>query len=243
MIAKLRVLWQEAFGDSEETLDAFFTTGFSSDRCHYLTENGELVSALYWLDCSLEGKKLAYLYAVATKKDHRGRGLARRLMAETHEILRQKGYAGVILVPGEKNLFSYYEKLGYRVATKVEEFTAIGAESPVFITEITQEEYAARRRTYLPVGGVRQEGETLSYLATYAKFYQGEDFLLAASDTEESLLVHELLGNTATAGKILRALGLAEGRFRTPGMGRDFSMLLPLQADCPAPSYFGLALD
>ena len=243
MIAKLRTLWQEAFGDSAETLDAFFATGFSPDRCHYLMDDGELISALYWLDCSLEGKKLAYLYAVATKKACRGRGLARRLMEETHEILRQKGYVGAILVPGESALFPYYEKLGYRVATKVEEFSAIATDFPVYISEITPAEYATRRRIYLPRGGVCQEGETLSYLATYAKFYRGEDFLLSASGAGETLVVHEILGNTAAAGGILRALGFAEGRFRTPGTGRDFSMLLLLQTDCPAPGYFGLALD
>lgn len=243
MIAKLRALWQEAFGDSEETLDAFFATGFSPDRCHYLTENEEIVSALYWLDCSLEGKKLAYLYAVATKKDCRGRGLARRLMEETHEILREKGYAGAILVPGEKNLFSYYEKLGYRVATKVEEFSAVAADAPAYISEITPEEYAARRRKYLPRGGVCQEGATLSYLATYARFYQSEDFLFSATREKETLLVHEFLGNTDCCGNILCALSCKTGRFRTPGNGRDFAMFLPLQTDCPAPGYFGLALD
>ena len=47
MIADLRNLWQQAFGDSDETLDAFFATGFSPDRCHYLTENDTVVSALY----------------------------------------------------------------------------------------------------------------------------------------------------------------------------------------------------
>ncbi len=46
MIADLRRLWQQAFGDSDETLDAFFATGFSPDRCHYIAEQGVPVSAL-----------------------------------------------------------------------------------------------------------------------------------------------------------------------------------------------------
>lgn len=243
MIADLRQLWQEAFGDSDAFLDSFFATGFSPDRCHYLTENGELVSALYWFDCCLHGHKLAYLYAVATKKEWRGRGLAARLMTETHEILKKRGYAGAMLVPGTAELFHYYEKMGYRTATQVEEFSAVAAEESCFVRQITPEEYAALRRKYLPGDGVVQENATLSYLATYANFYQGEDFLLLASGQVGNLLAHELLGNTAAAGGILRALGLAEGRFRTPGTGRDFSMFLPLQEDCPTPGYFGLALD
>ena len=243
MIAELGQLWQEAFGDSDDTVKAFFATGFSPDRCHYLTEKGEIVSALYWFDCTLEEKKLAYIYAVATKKDCRGRGLATRLMEETHNILREKGYAGAILVPGEKNLFSYYEKLGYRTATKVEEFSAVATDSPVCISEITPEKYAAQRRKYLPQSGVRQEGATLSYFATYAKFYQGEDFLFSATREKDALRVHEFLGNADCCGNILCALSCKNGQFRAPGSGRTFAMFLPLQTDCPAPGYFGLALD
>ncbi len=243
MIAELRYLWQEAFGDSEEALDNFFATGYAPERCHYICQNGVPVSALYWLDCELQGYKLAYVYAIATLKAHRGKGLARRLLEETHEILRKQGYAGAILVPGEKDLFFYYEKLGYRVATQVEEFSAIAAESSVFVTRITQAEYAARRRKYLPEGGVLQEREALSYLATYANFYQGEDFLFSATQEGETLLVHELLGNTNYCGNILCALDCKAGRFRAPGVGRNFAMLLPFAADCPQPCYFGLALD
>lgn len=243
MIAELRLLWQEAFGDSEETLDSFFATGYSPDRCHYICEDGIPVSALYWFDCELCGYKLAYVYAVATLKSHRGKGLAHRLMEQTHEILKSQGYAGAILVPGEQELFSYYERLGYRAATKAEELSAVATASPVFISRITPAEYATYRRKYLPEGGVLQEGETLSYLATYAKFYKGEDFLLSATKEGETLLVHELLGNTDCCGNILCALACKTGRFRAPGEGRDFAMLLPFGADCPTPSYFGLALD
>lgn len=243
MIAELRRLWQDAFGDSEETLDKFFATGYSSDRCHYICEDGIPVSALYWFDCELDGYKLAYIYAVATLKSHQGQGLARRLLVETHEILRKQGYAGAILVPGEQELFSYYEKLGYRAATKAEEFSAVATASPVFVSQITPAEYAACRRKNLPEGGVLQERETLSYLATYAKFYKGEDFLLSATKENETLLVHELLGNTDDCGNILCALACKAGRFRAPGAGRDFAMFLPLETDCPSPSYFGLALD
>jgi ribosomal protein S18 acetylase RimI-like enzyme len=243
MTADLRKLWQEAFGDSEQTLDNFSATGFSPDRCHYLCDGNTPVSALYWFDCQLEGKKLAYIYAVATLKSHRGQGLAHRLMTETHEILKQQGYAGAILVPGETWLFAFYKKLGYRVATKVAEFSAVATDLPGLICEISPAEYAAWRKKYLPKGGVVQEGATVSYLATYAKFYKGEDFLLSATKAGETLLVHEILGDTDDCGSILRALTCKDGRFRTPGEGQDFAMFLPFTADCPTPRYFGLALD
>lgn len=243
MTAELRRIWQASFGDGEETLDAFFATGFAEDRYHCIREDGKPVSALYWFDCFLNGRKLAYLYAVATHPDCRGRGLAHRLMTETHEILKEKGYAGAILVPGEESLFAFYEKLGYSTATQVEEFSAVAAEGFAFIRELCPAEYATYRKKFLPEGSVLQEGETLSYLATYAKFYWGEDFLLAAVKENDTLVAQELLGNTNAAGCILRALNCTTGRFRTPGKGKNFAMLLPLREDCPVPVYFGLALD
>lgn len=243
MIADLRKLWQEAFGDSDETVDAFFTTGFSEDRCHSIRENGVIVSALYWFDCELNGQKIAYLYAVATDKNHRGRGLARRLLDETHKILKDQGYAGAILVPGSQELFTMYKKLGYRAATTVKEFTAEQGSIPVSLTQIDTRQYADLRRQYLPTGGVLQEGAILDYLQTYARFYQGEDFLLAAAEKDGILQVQELLGNEKAAPGILRALGIPKGDFRTPGNDRNFAMLLPLTVNCPIPGYFGLALD
>lgn len=242
-IAGLRRLWQEAFGDPEEVLDAFFATGFSPNRYHCLRENDIPVSALYWFDCSLEGKKMAYIYAVATQKAYRGKGFARRLMAETCEILRSKGYAGAILVPFSQDLFAFYEKLGYRAACRVTEFSAQWADTPVKLREIDKEQYARLRRRYLPERAVVQEGKILDFLSTQAQFYEGEDFLLAAEKDTDRLIARELLGNAQAAGGILRALNLPQGQFRTPGAGRDFAVFRPLQPDCPEPVYFGLALD
>ena len=242
-IFHLRRLWQQAFGDSEETLDAFFSVGFSPNRCCYICDDGVPVSALYWFDCDLAGYKLAYIYAVATEKAHRSRGLARKLMEKAHRLLMQQGYAGAILVPGEESLFSFYEKLGYHTATCISEFSCQAGDTPVALTPVSPEEYAVLRRAYLPKDSVAQESATLSYLATYARFYKGDDFLLAAAQDGDRLLVQELLGNTRAAPGILRALNLPQGNFRAPGAGRPFAMLLPLEKDCPIPTYFGLALD
>ena len=243
MIADLKKLWQQAFGDSDAVLEAFFATGFSEDRCHYIQENGVLVSALSWFDCELKGEKLAYLYAVATDEKCRGRGLARRLMEETHEILEEKGYAGAILVPGSEELFAMYEKLGYRTVTAVREFSAEQGSGSVSVNRIGAAEFARLRRQYLPAGGVAQEGAILDYLQTYCRFYAGEDFLLAAAEKDGVLQAQELLGNADTAPGILRALDIPQGTFRAPGNGRDFAMYLPLTENCPVPTYFGLALD
>lgn len=240
MITELRRLWKQAFGDTDAFLDDFFATGFSADRCHYLTQDGHLTAALYWFDCQLDGRKLAYVYAVATDEAFRNRGLCRKLLAETHQRLSSLGYSGALLVPGSEDLFRLYEKLGYRVCSSVTEETCL-AGAPIPLHAVDPETYAALRRQHLPAGSVLQEGTTLEFLARFAKFYAGDGCVLAATLDGATAYVHELLG-TADAAGITASLGAVQGRIRTPGQGKPFAMYFALD-DAPAPAYFGLALD
>ncbi len=237
-IPALKALWQQAFGDPESLIDGFFRHGFGENRCRCAMENGQLAGALYWFDCG----EFAYIYAVATAEPFRGRGVCTALMADAHRILKDAGHAGAILVPGSENLFRLYEKMGYRVCCSVREFTCQAA-GATDMTRLDVREYARRRRDFLPAGGVLQEGAILDYLQTYAAFYGGADFLLAASVDGDTLICQELLGNAQAGPEILGALGLKQGRFRTPGQGRPFAMYRPLVENAPTPTYLGLALD
>lgn len=232
--AQLRSLWKEAFGDTDAFLDSFFETAFSPERCRYIAVDGCVAAALYWFDCRCDGARLAYIYAVATAKIHRGKGLCRTLMEDTHTHLKAAGYAGSILVPGEKELFAMYEKMGYAPFSGMDTLSC-RAGTPVSIREISPAEYAALRTQHLPHRGVEQDG--MEFLASYAKLYAGSDFILAA--TEETGL--ELLGNRAATPGILAALGKKEGSFRIPG-STPFAMYRPL-TNFSAPGYFGIAFD
>lgn len=241
--AALKRLWMQAFEDPEEVADAFFATAFSPARHTAIWENGIPVSALYWFDCSCQGSSFAYIYAVATDSAFRGQGYAGKLLEATHKQLTREGYAGAVLVPGEPWLFAFYHKYGYRVFSTVREFSCTQGKQPADLWPLDSSCYAKERQKHLPAEAILQEGAALDFLQTQAEFYGGNDFLLAASRQGDTLVVHELLGNSQAAPSILTALKIPEGRFRTPGSGRDFAMLLPLRNDCPTPSYFGLALD
>jgi len=240
---QLRALWKEAFGDSDEFLDIFFGTAFSPTRCRVVTVDDRVAAALYWFDCKCDGADFAYLYAVATGQDYRRRGLCHALMADTHKLLAERGYAGAILVPGAQALTHLYETMGYRACTTVTEFTCTPGETGTELVPISPEHYARRRAAMLPEGGVIQEKENMAFLAAMAQFYQGSDFLLAAAWEGETLRGLELLGNPAAAPGILAALHVPSGSFRTPGPGRDFAMFLPLAPDAPTPAWFGFAFD
>lgn len=240
-ISGLRSLWQEAFGDDDAFLDRFFSRAYAPRRSLCIRDGETPVCALYWFECALSDRKIAYLYALATKESHRGRGLARRVTGSALALLKEQGYSGALLVPGEPELFAMYEKLGFSAATYVSALSCTAGREAAALREVSVQEYAALRRSLLPPGGVVQEGENLDFLCGYARFYAGEDFLLAADDSDP-LAGLELLGNKQNAPGILRALGKTAGAFRVPGSDIPFAMYCPLDGG-PAPGYFGLAFD
>ena len=240
---QLRSLWKIAFGDDDTFLDMFFSTAYDPQRCRYLTEGDQITAALYWLDTHYAGQRFAYLYAVAVAKSHRGQGLCRTLIEDTHTHLTLRGYAGCLLYPGSESLRELYRKYGYENCTTVSRFTCAAGEEPVELQRIDRDAYAAARRTYLPEDGVVQEEENVAYLEMSAFFYAGEDFLLAASTEGGRLYSPEYLGPREMAPGILAALHCTEGTFQTPGGEIPFAMFLKLQPDAKAPGYFGLAFN
>ena len=240
----LRVLWQDSFGDSDEFLDLFFSTAFDTERSRCITVDGTIVAALYWFDCSYEDKRIAYIYAVATAKAYRGRGLCSALMEDTHRHAASLGYESVILVPGSSELFRFYKKLGYTTCCYVSEFNCAASEAKTELRQLNANEYAKLRRVFLPKNGVVQENENIKFLQTQATFYAGDGFLLAARCEKDTLYGVELLGDTEAAPFIVRTLGCTEGRFRTPGTDKPFAMYHALsEGTSSPPTYFGWAFD
>ena len=239
----LRRLWKEAFGDEDAFLDAFFSLAFSPRRCRCITENGGVLAALYWFEATCGGQRFAYLYAVATAKSHRGRGLFSALLADTKQVLAEEGFDGILLVPENESLGRMYEKFGFCACTTIESHTAAAGELPVFVREIGPAEFAALRRGFLPPEAVLQEGETLALLASQCHFWTGEGWLAVGQIYDGKLGCAEFLGDRSAFPGLLRTLNVPDGTYCTPGKGMPFAYLLPLQPGCMRPGYFGLALD
>lgn len=246
-IPALRNLWQEAFGDTPDFLGDFYRTAFHVNRCRCAVMDGKVVAVLYWFECLHMGRRIAYVYAVATARAYRKRGISHELMKNTHGHMAGLGYEGVILVPGSKELFRFYEGMGYQICSSIREFScaaAVKGEEEVLLRSISRTEYAQLRRQLLPEGGVVQENENMDFLQTQAQFYAGLGFLLTARKEGDKLVGVELLGDGTKAPEIVRALGCVQGSFRVPGEGRPFAMYLPLaESVLPSPAYFGLAFD
>ncbi len=243
-IFELRHLWTETFGDSETFLNQFFSTAFHPDRCRCVTIENEIIAALYWFDCSYQELPIAYIYAVATAKTYRRQGICHKLMADTHLHLNTLGYKGVLLVPANEPLFTFYKNLGYETCCYLQKFSCMAANNPISIRRIAKTEYASLRKKFLPQNAVIQEKENLDFLETQAELFAGENFLLTAYKKDDILYGIELLGNPKAAPEITAALGCGKGHFRIPGKEIPFAMYYPLEdSHLKPPTYFGLGFD
>ena len=230
-----KTLWTAAFGD-DGWIDGFLRTAFREENTLAIIREGQIAAGLAWMETSCQGRKLAYLYAVATAPEYRHQGLCRELMANTQEALTARGYDGSVLVPADDSLRQMYAGMGYRNFGGVQTLTCAAGE-PAPLRNVTPGEYAVLRRKYLPEGGIVQEKGAIEYLAQSAKLYAGNGFLLAAGDAPM-----ELLGDASQAPGILGALGKEQGTFRIPGT-EPFAMFRPTRADAWHPAYFGLAFE
>lgn len=256
----LRTLWQEAFCDTDEFLDSFFSVAFSPDHCRIILTDNRVRSALYWFDCTWNEKKLAYLYAIATAEPFRGQGFCHKLLKDTHLHFKQSGYTGSLLVPASKPLFHFYEAMGYQTfcynreyilnshaSSVLDEAATLRTGSFSMPKPVSFAEYAQLRWRYLPEGSIIQEGSALDFLETQVSFYHGSNYLLAARKEDMHLYGIELLGTLPVCffPALIFALGCSTGTIRTPGTPQDspFAMYRPVQPHAAVPSYFAFAFD
>lgn len=236
-VPALRRLWKQAFGDTDAFLDSFFSLAFSVDRAMIAREENKVVGALYWLDCRWDESALWYIYAVATDKDYRGRGICTALMSRTHEEASSAG-KGTVLVPVENSLRTFYGRLGYQNFGGIDEETYYAAGTPVAAAKISAYAYAEKRRELLPKNGILQEGDFLPFLDANMHFYWGDGWLLTVGDD----FAPEFLGDKALLPGILKALEIPKARVRCAGK-TPFAMYRGTEGNGAAPGYFAFALD
>lgn len=243
-IRELKELWKEAFGDTDAFLDTFFTKVYSRDRVRIQRTEGKISSALYFFTCEFNNKKIAYLYAIATKKEFHNRGLCNALMRDTHAYLKAQGYSGAILCPASESLFSFYEKMGYKTCAYVDEAEVLAQKGDVKLKKLSGEEYMRLRRNFLPEKGIIQENENLDFLKTDTEFYSSDEALFASQRTEDRLFVLEFWGNKELFRQITYSMGCKKGLFRSKGHKKPFAVYLPFDSrDTDCPEYFGFAFD
>jgi predicted N-acetyltransferase YhbS len=106
-------LWQEAFGDKAEFINGFLDRMNYAENMLVYSENGEVCGMATMLPVFCGKNKGRYVYAVATAKNHRGKGICNRIMRAVDEFIVKQNEKFAILVPASDSLFGFYEKMGY----------------------------------------------------------------------------------------------------------------------------------
>lgn len=265
---RLRELWQIAFGDSEEYINCFFAACPEPDRMLVLEENGAVQAMTAWFDMplvSVEGGQWpgAYLYAVATHPDCRGKGHAGKLLAWAGEWLRGRGFDVLTTVPAGESLHRFFaangfeERFAHAERETVPDLTIV----PAPIVEVDWQEYGRLREELLSgMAHVACGTEGLAYQQAVCRLSGGDLFRAGggcacvelAGDTA---VVKELLApaeeHPAILSALVKAIPAKRWLVRTPcpkGQGgKPFAMIRWL-VEKPGrwsgeTAYFGLAFD
>lgn len=265
---RLRQLWQLAFGDSEDYIDCFFNACPDPERVLVLEDEGGVQAMTAWFDMPLVsadgGQWLgAYLYAVATHPDQRGKGYAGRLLAWAGEWLREKGFACLTTVPASESLHKFFAANGF-----AEQFALVEQElvpdmtiAPAPHAAVEWQEYGALREKCLSnVAHVACGEDGLAYQQAVCRLSGGGLFRVGSGcacveRAGDTAVVKELLASAEEHPAILAALAgvIPASRWlvRTPSQpgweGKPFAMVRwleerPIRWEKTG-GYFGLAFD
>lgn len=126
MRGDLERIWRSCFPeDPHEYVRYFFDNRYDPNACavYIDDQSGRPVGMLHMLDATItddsEVVPVQYIYAAATRPDHQGKGIMRQLMefARRYAVAKRQKY--MVLVPGSRELFRYYERNGFYRCFKV----------------------------------------------------------------------------------------------------------------------------
>ena len=109
----LRSLWCGVFGDEPDYVDAFYNNFDDITGYVVADEAGKICSALTCHLCGTYAERPVYVsYAICTRTEMRGQGLAAGLISFVRDKVTEAGGLSVIS-PAEPSLVAYYAQFGY----------------------------------------------------------------------------------------------------------------------------------
>lgn len=251
-IAQLKTLWKRGFGDTDAEIDRFFASAYPRCTSFAAEDGGALCAALYALPQTLiapgRREKAAYLYAVTTAEESRGRGVCRTLMAYAEKQLQEQRFACTLLVPGEASLFRFYEALGYRAQCAHALQTLAPPDARGEARRVEPAAYDKLREALLgSLPHVRYDANDLAYSGAqfYALTLGGRAGCAAVYHAPGGACVCELLPDAGMLPALCGALPQTPVRCRAPGGAQPFAMLKWLGQPQPElePVYLAFAFE
>lgn len=184
-------LWQEAFGDDEQEINAF-TNAFASElKCFILTDSTKKAHSALTLFKMGEltipkenvRKDVYVSYAICTSKLARGKGYGAAITnyAASFVTKNAAGWCGnngiSVLSPASNSLINFYKSLGYKPIFlshqgRVDVFPTNEAINSLIVKTISPNEYNIKREQILhDLIHISLSINSLNYLAGYSHFH------------------------------------------------------------------------
>ncbi|BBF45188.1 acetyltransferase [Lachnospiraceae bacterium KM106-2] len=111
--SKLRKLWKDCFGDTENYMDFYFDEK-PKDSVVFAIFDEEMLCSMLWLNpyemyVNGQRKDAYYIVGVATDQNYRSRGFMRSLLLESFAFLYNKGDAFTYLMPAAEAIYAPYD--------------------------------------------------------------------------------------------------------------------------------------
>ena len=115
---EMRAMWHDIFGDDVAEIDSFLVRHTDAIPLIH-REDDRVVSMLFVVPLQMWEQRVAYIYAVATLPEYRGRGIASQLLNEALQLVEQsRKFDCVALIPSSTESKRLYERLGFENSQK-----------------------------------------------------------------------------------------------------------------------------
>lgn len=231
-LAALKTLWAQCFGDGEEEICAYFTA-YGTQNTFLAVQKETVAAMVIYFQTELilqdgESVAAAYLYCFCTRPELRGQKIGSGLLAFAESRLKELGFACTMLVPGEKSLFDFYEKLGYRTAFTYSKTKYAAQSTQAIAAPVSANRYWQLRQMLLWENCVLNSEKDICFCQTlyHATLLEinanGSIGCAIAAQNGERLLVFDLLAQEEeqAAQAVMAYFGVKEAVVYSPGTQR-----------------------
>lgn len=131
---QIKDMWRDSFRASEEWTDMYFDKVFKPEDAIYMmaSDDDELIASSLLLQRYMYyfhqvPIAAGYVSGATTRRDYRDRGYMNELMRDAMSIAYDRGDTIMTLIPANRSLYFYYDKLGFSTIFYVDEarYTAL----------------------------------------------------------------------------------------------------------------------